>query len=128
MFLLTVNVVFLVDIESTIAHHPVDEDSQWTFGQTLAVLLLVLPLRHVFGFIMHVRKEKRHEKRHAFCTKKLKEALGYGVMEEVMSVVNYVSLLAEATGMCVNFPRSTSRLIHIHRPISNDPPICRIQR
>jgi hypothetical protein len=98
LFLLAINVVFLVNIETTIRQHQVDEEALWTFGQTLAVLLLVLPLRDVFSFITHVRKEKRHEKRRARCTEELKRALERGNMDMVMKVVKHADLRAEATG------------------------------
>jgi hypothetical protein len=104
LFLLAVNVVFLVDIETTIARQQADEEAQWTFGQTLAVLLLVLPLRDVFGFIMHVRKEKRHEKRRVRCTEELKSALEHHNMTSVMEVVKYADLRAEATSMPSLYP------------------------
>jgi ankyrin repeat protein len=47
IFLLIMNIVFLVDNELTIhrAIYQQEGESQWTFGQTLALLLLSLPLR-----------------------------------------------------------------------------------
>jgi hypothetical protein len=47
IFLLITNVVFLMDNELTIrrATNQQEGESQWTFGQTLALLLLSLPLR-----------------------------------------------------------------------------------
>jgi hypothetical protein len=47
LLLLTVNVIFLVDNELTIhrARNHQHGESEWTFGQTLALLLLSLPLR-----------------------------------------------------------------------------------
>lgn len=47
-FLLVVNVIFITDIELTIrrnAHLQVPGESEWGFGQILALLLLYLPLR-----------------------------------------------------------------------------------
>jgi hypothetical protein len=48
LFLLLINIVFVIDTELTI-HRGVKQqqpgESQWTFGQTLALLLLSLPLR-----------------------------------------------------------------------------------
>jgi hypothetical protein len=61
-FLLAVNVVSMIDIETMISLHDVTDESKWTFGQILAVLLLVLPLRDVLGFIMHVRNQRRRKR------------------------------------------------------------------
>jgi hypothetical protein len=105
MFLLAVNIVFMVDIESTITLHDVSDESNWTFGQTLAVLLLVLPLRDVFYFVMRVRKEKRHKERHAKCTQELKAALEDKDMEhakrmkQVKKAVKYADVRVGALGM-----------------------------
>lgn len=51
-FLLAVNIVFIYDIETTLLRTDRDGsqengESDWTFGQTLALLLLVPPLRDV---------------------------------------------------------------------------------
>jgi hypothetical protein len=98
LFLLAVNVVFLASIETTIGKHDVTEESTWTFGQTLAVLLLALPLRDVTNFVMHVRHGKRVEE----YTRKLKAALANGDMDEVKRVVKYADIRDEATGMLSN--------------------------
>jgi hypothetical protein len=99
LFLLAFNVVFLASIETTAIRHDVTEDSDWTFGQTLAVLLLVLPLRDVFDFVMHVQDQKRGER----CTRELKDALSNGNIDEVKRVVKYADVRHEATGMLSNF-------------------------
>jgi hypothetical protein len=109
IFLLVVNVVFMVDIEITISHHDVSDESQWTFGQTLAVLLLVLPLRDVFYFVMRVLKDKRHKERHTRCTQELKAALEEITMEhakqmkQVKEAVKYADVRVEASGMLAAF-------------------------
>jgi hypothetical protein len=101
MFLLAVNIVFMVDIETTIAHHDVSDESNWTFGQTLAVLLLVLPLRDVFDFVMRVRRKNRRDR----CTKDLKHALENKDMEhgermkQVKEAAKYADVRVEASGM-----------------------------
>jgi hypothetical protein len=104
LFLLAVNIVFMVDIETTISFHHVAEDSQWTFGQTLAVLLLVLPLRDVIMFIVGVLKEERNRKRRMECTKELKAALedkgdDGERMKRVRKAVKYADIREEASGM-----------------------------
>jgi hypothetical protein len=98
LFLLAVNIVFMVDIESTISHHEVTDESKWTFGQTLAVLLLVLPIRDVVMFIMHVRKEKRNEERRTRCTQDLKDALKANDMAGVKKAVQHADIQAEVPG------------------------------
>jgi hypothetical protein len=95
MFLLAVNIVFMVDIETTITLHEVTDESNWTFGQTLAVLLLVLPLRDVFDFVMRVRHNKRRDR----CTQELKDALNASDMNTVKRVVKYANIQEEARGM-----------------------------
>jgi hypothetical protein len=105
MFLLAVNIVFIADIEATIAHHTVFDESQWTFGQTLAMLLLVLPLRDVAMFIMDARTEKHCKQRHARCTWQLRAALEDNEMEHakrmghVKDAAKYADVRVEASGM-----------------------------
>jgi hypothetical protein len=106
VFLLAVNIVFMADIESTISHHTVLGESQWTFGQTLAVLLLVLPLRDVAMFIVEVRTEKRHKERNGKCTQQLKAALENDEMDhaermrQVKEAVKYADIRKETRGRC----------------------------
>jgi hypothetical protein len=106
IFLLAVNIVFMADIESTIFHHKLSGESQWTFGQTLAVLLLVLPLRDVAMFIVDVRTEKRHKERNTKCTQELKAVLENDEMEHtermglVKEAVKYADIWKEAHGRC----------------------------
>jgi hypothetical protein len=95
LFLLAVNVVLMASIETTIGKLDVTEESTWTFGQTLAVLLLALPLRDVVNFIIHVRHVKRAEE----YTRKLKAALANGDMDKVKRVVKYADVRDEATGI-----------------------------
>jgi hypothetical protein len=94
-FLLAINVVFLVSIETTISYHDVTEEHDWTFGQTLAVILLALPLRDVLDFVTHVRHEKRRER----YSKDLIYALDHGGMDEVKKAVQYADIRVEASGM-----------------------------
>jgi hypothetical protein len=75
LVLLTINIVFIVDIETTIhraiPYQNANDESRWTFGQTLALLLLVLPIRDVFDYI----KESREAEYARKCTEKLKDAV-----------------------------------------------------
>ncbi|KAH8101618.1 ankyrin repeat-containing domain protein, partial [Cristinia sonorae] len=68
VILFVVNIIFLADIELTIQRnrHLQDSDSgetQWNFGQILAMLLLVLPLRDLAETIV-ARRERRHQQQH----------------------------------------------------------------
>uniref|UniRef100_A0A0W0EVS0 Uncharacterized protein n=1 Tax=Moniliophthora roreri TaxID=221103 RepID=A0A0W0EVS0_MONRR len=65
VILLVINIIFLVDIELTLQqnqHLQEDSDeSNWSFGQILALLLLVVPLRDLLEAIL-ARREKRRIK------------------------------------------------------------------
>jgi hypothetical protein len=63
LLLLRTNIVFLVDIETTVSevvNQRLDE-SQWSFGQTLALLLLSLPIRDLVEFLLEVRALRRRK-------------------------------------------------------------------
>jgi hypothetical protein len=54
VLLLAINIVFLANIETTVVRATTNRQpgaSEWTFGQTLALLLLSLPIRDVVEFI-----------------------------------------------------------------------------
>ncbi|KAJ6530079.1 ankyrin repeat-containing domain protein [Mycena vulgaris] len=64
--LFAINLIFLVDIELTLRRNrnPQDvADAAWTFGQILAMLLLVMPLRDLLETIFE-RREKRRRDEH----------------------------------------------------------------
>jgi hypothetical protein len=64
LFLMVINLVFLVDTEVTIHRGSKRQDpgeSQWTFGQTLALLLLSLPIRDTSLLEFYRRESKRRE-------------------------------------------------------------------
>jgi hypothetical protein len=66
VLLFAINVIFLVDIELTLRHNrglQSPGEALWTFGQILAILLLVLPLRDLFETVLS-RQEKRRRKEH----------------------------------------------------------------
>ncbi|KAJ6461871.1 ankyrin repeat-containing domain protein [Mycena vitilis] len=77
VFLFTINLIFLVDIELTLRRNRTQQTtgkSEWTFGQILAILLLVLPLRDLVETMLARRETKRQEElaRH----EKQRKALG----------------------------------------------------
>ncbi|KAJ7477520.1 hypothetical protein FB451DRAFT_191011 [Mycena latifolia] len=62
VLLVVINIIFLVDIELTLSrnkHLQSDEDNQWGFGQVLALLLLVMPLRDAWNALRDIRKALR---------------------------------------------------------------------
>jgi hypothetical protein len=65
-----INVIFIINIELTLQQIRSTNESSWTFGQTLSLLLLVLPLRDLvdmeFGCHEEARQEElaRREKAH----------------------------------------------------------------
>jgi hypothetical protein len=75
VFLLAINVVFLVDVEITISQarqgQQQRDESEWTFGQTLALLLLSLPIRDLLEYVLRTQEMKHREK----CTASIKQAI-----------------------------------------------------
>ncbi|KAJ7477497.1 hypothetical protein FB451DRAFT_1454293 [Mycena latifolia] len=62
VLLVVINIVFLVDIELTLSrnkHHQSDEDNLWGFGQVLALLLLVMPLRDAWNALRDIQEALR---------------------------------------------------------------------
>ena len=63
-----INVIFLIDIELTISRNrqiQSREEDNWGFGQVLALLLLVVPLRDFVTSINDVRKKQREKEQQA---------------------------------------------------------------
>ncbi len=55
VLLFAINIIFIVDTELAISRNEsrqADQDTIWTLGQTLALLLLVLPIRGLFGYLL----------------------------------------------------------------------------
>jgi hypothetical protein len=59
--LFAINIIFIVDIELTLRQNSSHDESRWTFGQTLAILLLVLPLRDSVDAMLARREKARQE-------------------------------------------------------------------
>jgi hypothetical protein len=81
-FLLAIDIVFIFDIETTIKraipYQDATDESKWTFGQTLALLLLVLPMRDIYDYIKESREAEhaaRSKEYAAQCTEDLKDAV-----------------------------------------------------
>ena len=63
-----INVIFLVDVELTLSRNKQiqsREADQWGFGQVLALLLLVVPLRDFATSILDIRRKLREKQKHA---------------------------------------------------------------
>jgi hypothetical protein len=77
LLLLFINIIFIVDIEATLARNkPLQregDEARWGFGQTLAVLLLSFPLRDLIETLLD-RKMKRQQVKNA--EYQLKKAMG----------------------------------------------------
>jgi hypothetical protein len=84
LFLLAINIVFIADIETSI-HRAAQDESKWTFGQTLALLLLVLPIRDVYNYI----KESIEAEHAETCTQRLKQAVLDRDLNEAFRAAKY---------------------------------------
>jgi hypothetical protein len=63
-----INVIFLVDIELTLSRNKQiqsREANEWGFGQVLALLLLVVPLRDFAKSVIDIQRNIREKKEHA---------------------------------------------------------------
>jgi hypothetical protein len=100
VLLLTINVIFLVNIELTLRQNRELQspgESLWTFGQILAILLLVLPLRDLVETVLS-RHEKRRRKEH---TELLRNAIKESATSEtIRAIVKHgadVNVMVEGT-------------------------------
>jgi hypothetical protein len=77
LFLLFINIIFIVDIEATLARNKSlqreGDEARWGFGQTLAVLLLSFPLRDLIETLLDRRIKRQQVK---IAEHQLKEAMG----------------------------------------------------
>ncbi|KAJ3526265.1 hypothetical protein NMY22_g10231 [Coprinellus aureogranulatus] len=81
LFLLAVNIVFIADIELTLhrnGHLQTEEESQWGFGQILALLLIFMPLRDLVEALFRRRQEMQTKLNDA-----LKAAIGEKNLNEI---------------------------------------------
>jgi hypothetical protein len=72
-----INIIFLVDTEKTIFDNRSldgEEEAVWSFGQTLALLLLLIPLRDVIEGMVH-RKERNIQERADEANSQLQKAI-----------------------------------------------------
>ncbi|KIK54710.1 hypothetical protein GYMLUDRAFT_892872 [Collybiopsis luxurians FD-317 M1] len=82
-----INVIFVVDTEIMLATSSLFKEShdaaEWTFGQTIALLLLVLPIRDLIEGIMR-KPDTRRRKQH---TRNLRKAVERGSPDLIMNLV-----------------------------------------
>ncbi|KAJ7798614.1 hypothetical protein B0H14DRAFT_3886381 [Mycena olivaceomarginata] len=60
VLLVAINILFIVDIELTLRHNKGDQtgnEATWGFGQVLALLLLIIPLRDAWGALQDIREK-----------------------------------------------------------------------
>ncbi|KAJ7200344.1 hypothetical protein GGX14DRAFT_660241 [Mycena pura] len=60
--LVAINILFIVDIELTLRHNKGNQNGKeaaWGFGQVLALLLLIIPLRDASGALQDIRENLR---------------------------------------------------------------------
>ncbi|THU75121.1 hypothetical protein K435DRAFT_814624, partial [Dendrothele bispora CBS 962.96] len=84
VMLFIINLIFLVDIELTLHRNKAiqnSEESDWTFGQVLAMLLLAMPLRDLVETMLERREKRQDKKRSDEHTESLKHALKQGDLE-----------------------------------------------
>ena len=84
--LAVINVIFLVDIELTLSRNKQiqsREADEWGFGQVLALLLLVVPLRDFAKSILDIRRKSCEKEEHANreFEKHLRDAIQDGTFE-----------------------------------------------
>jgi hypothetical protein len=122
LLLLGINIVFLVDIETTV-HEVISQrpdESQWSFGQTLALLLLSLPIRDLVEFLLEVRALRRRETD----TEEYKLALDTGDLGQMKKLAKNANVTRfEVRGVHICFMIRNGKLM----PISFSFTACSVQ-
>jgi hypothetical protein len=95
-----INLIFAIDIEFTLRRNGWLQDSsdtEWTFGQVLPMLLLVMPLRDILKSIL-ARDEKRRREEH---TASLRNAIREGAATKTIVdlVTNGADVNVKVKGM-----------------------------
>ncbi|KAJ6558341.1 hypothetical protein B0H19DRAFT_1070864 [Mycena capillaripes] len=87
--LVAINILFIVDIELTLRRNKGDQnvDDQWGFGQVLALLLLIIPLRDAWGALQDIR-EKLKGVQEQFEELLRRECQATPVVEELRRLIN----------------------------------------
>lgn len=117
VFLLAVNIIFIVDIELTIRgnqHLQNSEESQWGFGQILALLLLSMPLRDVVEALFRRRQAIRTK-----LNRSLKDAIRDRSWDEIEWCVAKADPNVKSDGMCSAYSVKSTMLVccltlHVH--------------
>ncbi|KAJ7932221.1 hypothetical protein B0H13DRAFT_1857058 [Mycena leptocephala] len=92
--LVAINVLFIVDIELTLRRNKGDQngDDQWGFGQVLALLLLIIPLRDAWGALQEIREKLKGFQRQ-FGELLLRECQATPVVDEIQQLYGKIELL-----------------------------------
>ena len=81
--LLAINIIFLVDIELTLSRNKpiqIQGEGIWGFGQVLALLLLVVPLRDFVSSILEIRQRLMEERQlREIAQKRFEESLRHAI-------------------------------------------------
>jgi hypothetical protein len=110
--LLVINLIFIVDIELSLHRNRKlvgSDESEWTFGQTLALLLLVLPIRDLMETILQHRLERpkkwlleQEERQIRRKTELLQEAIRSQKIDDVKDLIkDGADVNIEAKGMVI---------------------------
>jgi len=114
LILAIINIIFIIDIEvMLLVNKPLQQggDLDWTFGQTLALLLLLVPIRDTVETFM-MRREKRRQNEHTDSLRKAVEMGEIGVIQgliekgaDVNVVTSKVSLKCDVLEISNQFYR-----------------------
>ena len=95
--LLAINIIFLVDIELTLSRNrpsQIQGEGVWGFGQVLALLLLVVPLRDFLTSILEIRQRVMEERRSQEVNqKKFEESLRRAIEDETLEGYDFQDLI-----------------------------------
>ncbi|KAJ7759655.1 hypothetical protein B0H16DRAFT_1720441 [Mycena metata] len=66
VLLVAINILFILDIELTLRRNKGNQnnDNQWGFGQVLALLLLLIPLRDTWGALQEIQEKIQERRKH----------------------------------------------------------------
>jgi hypothetical protein len=92
-----INILLLVDIELTLRRNKHDqspEEDEWGFGQVLALLLLIVPLRDFVTSIGDIRKKVKSEKAaEEHLQKRFKEHLKEAILKDTFYNCDFQGLI-----------------------------------
>ncbi|KAJ7050125.1 hypothetical protein C8F01DRAFT_717518 [Mycena amicta] len=108
VFLVVFNVIFIFDIERTLRRNKgnqLAEDDEWGFGQVLALLLLVVPLKDVYGSFQAIWENLRGDE------KRLTELFRRDC--QAQSILDELKALAAVSRVKINDIHDVGSLLHL---------------